>query len=191
MSQSTVILNELIVMTKYNPLPPLEELNRRYYIDSSSPSGLRNRISLCNRALAHAVAGSISPALRYWRVNIGGKFYQVHRIIAALIYECDPGHNEVDHLDGNSSNNSPENLKLVNKSMNLHNANVRRDSKTGVKGVRYVKGRKSPYLAGIVCRGKRYHLGSFKTLEEAKAARDQAEFDLGVHAGFWNLSLIT
>jgi hypothetical protein len=190
MSQSTVILNELIVMPKSKPLPPLEELNRRYYVDPTSPSGLRNKISLCNRAPAHAVAGSLSTCGN-WRVKIGGKFYTVHRIIAALIFEGDPGHNEVDHLDGNSSNNSPENLKLVNKSMNLHNANVRRDSKTGVKGVRYVKGRKSPYLAGIVCRGKRYHLGSFKTLEEAKAARDQAEFDLGVHAGFWNLSLIT
>ena len=170
-------------MTKPNPLPPLEELNRRYYIDASSPSGLRNRISLCNRALAHAVAGSISPALRYWRVNIGGKFYQVHRIIAALIYECDPGHNEVDHLDGNSLNNSPENLRLVNKSMNLHNANVRRDSKTGVKGVEYRKGRKSPYMATITYKGKRHTLGSYATLEQASAAREQAEFDLGVHVG--------
>ena len=183
MSQSTVILNELIAMAKPNPLPPLEELNRRYYVDPTSPSGLRNKISICSRAQANGVAGTLGPGHRYWNIGIKGKRYAVHRIIAALIYECDPGHNEVDHLDGNSLNNSPENLRLVNKSMNLHNANVRRDSKTGVKGVEYCKGRKSPYMATITYKGKRHTLGSYATLEQASAAREQAEFDLGVHVG--------
>jgi hypothetical protein len=183
MSQSTVILNELVVMTKYNPLPPLEELNRRYYIDSSSPSGLRNKISLSGRAQADAVTGALNVD-KYWHVGIGGRLYAVHRIVYALAFDCDPGDKDVDHIDRNKLNNRPENLRLLDRSMNSHNSGVRRRNSLGIKGVYYMEGKKSPYKASICYRGKIIRLGSYATLEEAKTARKQAEIDLGVQPGF-------
>ena len=51
---------------------------------------------------------------------------------------------------------------------------VRRDSSTGVTGVEWIPGR-GRYRAVINLRGKRTYLGSFRTLEEAMAARREAE----------------
>ena len=182
MSQSTVILNELIVMTKPNPLPPLEELNRRYYVDPTSPSGLRNKISVTGSRPLDGVAGSLVRG--YWSVYFKGKFYAAHRIVYALAFDCDPGDKDVDHIDRNKLNNRPENLRLLDRSMNSHNSGVRRRNSLGIKGVYYMEGKKSPYKASICYRGKIIRLGSYATLEEAKTARKQAEIDLGVQPGF-------
>ena len=67
-------------MTKPNPLPPLEELNRRYYVDPTSPSGLRNKISICSRAQANGVAGTLGPGHRYWNIGIKGKLQSMAKV---------------------------------------------------------------------------------------------------------------
>lgn len=51
----------------------------------------------------------------------------------------------------------------------------RSDNKTGVKGVYR---QKNSYIASIQLRGKPHYLGSFRTLEDAAAARKKAETEL-------------
>lgn len=53
---------------------------------------------------------------------------------------------------------------------------IRPDNKTGVKGVYMIKAGK--YKAHITFKGKRHHLGTFETLDEAAEARREAEKEL-------------
>lgn len=57
---------------------------------------------------------------------------------------------------------------------------VRTDNRTGVTGVKtkMLKDGTVHYLAQIDVKGKRYHLGTFPTLESAKQAREEAKSKL-------------
>ena len=58
----------------------------------------------------------------FYGLYLNGKFYQVglHNIIYAWYKGEVPIGYEVDHLDGDTFNNSPENLELVTRAENIH-----------------------------------------------------------------------
>lgn len=60
----------------------------------------------------------------YIRVNIGGKYKLLHRIVAILfVPNPDPKHKiEVDHIDGNITNNRADNLQWLTPSENSKKA---------------------------------------------------------------------
>lgn len=58
----------------------------------------------------------------YWAVNIHGKSYLVHRLVASVFVPNPEGYTEVDHIDANKSNNCASNLRWVNRSMNMKHA---------------------------------------------------------------------
>lgn len=62
----------------------------------------------------------ISKRNGYHRVHLDGRLFTVHR----LVYETfvGPIMGYIDHIDGNKDNNSVENLRDVNQSMNMKNA---------------------------------------------------------------------
>ncbi len=70
----------------------------------------------------------------------------------------------VDHVDGYTLDNRKCNLRLCTTAENIRNSKLRKDSKTGFKGVS-AKGDK--FIARI-------SLGTFETAEEAAAAYNQA-----------------
>ena len=67
------------------------------------------------------------------------------------------------------SDNRIANLRLATHTENQHNVGVRRDNKTGHKGVRYYS-QTGKWIAGIRVDGIHRHLGSFPTKEAAAAA---------------------
>lgn len=73
----------------------------------------------------------------------------------------------VDHRDGNTSNNSWENIRPATHQQNMQNRKVSVLSHTGVKGVRKTK---YGFSSTIKHNGTVYRLGSFATIEEARAA---------------------
>lgn len=75
----------------------------------------------------------------------------------------------VDHINGNGLDNRRENLRIVTAQGNACNRRVRRDSISGVKGVRK---RRSRWIAYITKNGSLHHIGTFDTIQEAAAARD-------------------
>lgn len=77
---------------------------------------------------------------------------------------------EVDHINGNKLDNRRTNLRLVTHHQNLFNRPVRKDSKTGVKGVRRVG---NAFTARIKFNGKEKHIGTFFSIIEAAKAYDE------------------
>lgn len=80
-------------------------------------------------------------------------------------------HPEIDHRDLDHANNRFGNLREATRRQNQQNHGTRRDSTTGIKGVRIVsRPLEKRYVAYIVVNGKRKHLGYFVTAAEASAA---------------------
>ena len=70
-----------------------------------------------------------------------------------------------------------ENLRECTQAENVHNCGMRRNNRSGVKGVHYHKGQKQ-WRAQIGSNGKRIHLGFFDDINEAAQVRREAELRL-------------
>lgn len=78
-----------------------------------------------------------------------------------------------DHIDRNGLNNQRSNLRPASKSQNGANSKVKKNNKSGFKGVWWYK----PYgewTAMVMCNGKRHFLGYFSDAVEAARAYDAA-----------------
>ena len=113
------------------------------------------------------------------RITNNGKKYSIlnHHVIYALTHGVFV--KEIDHIDRNKLNNSPSNLREVDRSLNVKNTPARKNNKTGVKNVWKTGKKASPYVVQVSKNGKRVHIGSFRTLDEAIAARDKAQSEAG------------
>lgn len=106
-------------------------------------------------------------------VMIDGVHYMAHRVVWMLVYGEEPI--EIDHIDGDRSNNRLGNLRSVDRGMNMKNKALYLNNTSGIVGVEFHK-RDKVWIARIgVGDGEQIHLGNFKTREEAIACRIGAE----------------
>jgi hypothetical protein len=110
----------------------------------------------------------------YLNTAIFGKEYFVHRIVWAIHTNKKLSDYEIDHINGKRDDNRIINLRIVNKNQQNKNLSVRNDNTSGIKGVSYDKNRKQ-WEAKIQSDNKKIFLGRFKIIEDAIAARKQAE----------------
>jgi hypothetical protein len=118
------------------------------------------------RAVIGKEAGSINSS-GYKIVTINQKSYLAHRLIFLMNHGYLP--KTIDHIDGNSLNNKIENLRKATVSQNQFNAKIRKDNKTGVKGVT-ICNKTNKYKASLTTNGCRFNLGLFLSLDEAEKA---------------------
>ena len=114
----------------------------------------------------------------YMSMYVDGRRYLVHRLIWKMITGNEPL-DEIDHINGNRSDNRARNLRNATRAENARNVGVQRNNSTGLRGVinraAYRKGRSfGDYDAYIQVNKKRYYLGSFKTPELAHQAYCEA-----------------
>jgi len=112
------------------------------------------------------------------KVGVLKKTYKVHRIIWALHYGYWP--KQVDHIDGNRSNNKLENLRDVDQQENCRNRAISSINTSGTVGV-YWHTKHKQWQSRIRVNGKLLHLGYFKTISDAVEARKCAEKEHGFH----------
>lgn len=103
----------------------------------------------------------------YRKLKFCGKQYLTHRV-AWLLSNGSWPIGDIDHIDGNPSNNRLKNLRDVSHSTNLQNRkSATTKNKTGFLGV--VK-RKNKFAAHVHRNGKQIYLGLFDTAELAHQA---------------------
>ena len=102
---------------------------------------------------------------------IEGRFF-AHRLAWLYVNGRWPTE-EIDHLDGDPSNNSINNLREVTRSQNLQNQrNPHIDNRFGALGIRFRKGKWEPR---IKVNGRQLNLGRFISLRAAKSAYKKAK----------------
>lgn len=112
----------------------------------------------------------------YGYIQIGihnRKRYLAHRLAWFYVRGRWPEKN-LDHINGNPSDNRIANLRECNQSQNSANSKLVHATSSIRKGVCYDPGRKK-FRAYIRKNGKQHHIGRFDTLDEALAARVEAE----------------
>ena len=110
----------------------------------------------------------------YQEIVVCGVKVLVHRLAWAFVYNEHPA-SLIDHINGNRADNRIANLRSVTDLENNQNiAKPTKASKTGVRGVHF-SSRINRWIAQITVNRKCNHLGSFKSLEEAKEAYMKAK----------------
>lgn len=180
-------------MKNLKKLPSKEELNKllRYEPDTGLLFWRRRTeedgfVDVGRHSLAHTCAkwngrfadkeALIKVAHGYRCGRLNRDYVMAHRIIWKLVTDIDPI--QVDHIDGDRSNNRWENLRNVTASENRRNTARRSNNTSGVVGVHWNKQIKK-WSAVIVL--KTVYLGAFDSFDDAVAARKAAEVEYGFH----------
>jgi len=181
LSLSNHLTGYMAILT--NQLPPWEVLDYLFFIDVTSPSGLRWKNPKCTWLKQKDIAGTLRKKNKYWQVQIThkqkSKIYFVHRIIYCLKTKQDPGLNYIDH-----QSNKQNNLKIRQATPGQNQANrnkiatyANKKVSSQYKGVTWDKNR-NKWMAAVMQKGVRYNLGRFEREEEAAHAYDKKAKEL-------------
>lgn len=107
----------------------------------------------------------------YREFSLKGSRYYCHRVVWFLNTGTFPDL-EIDHIDGDKSNNLFENLREVSREENMRNTNSHKDSISKYKGVSFEK-QKGLWRARCFCKGKSYCGGFYEREEEAAKRYDE------------------
>jgi|SRR5690606_8174803 len=110
----------------------------------------------------------------YNYIGINGKLFQEHRLIFFYYYGYLPL--LVDHIDRDTSNNHPDNLREADKVLNSINRGLQSNNTSGVRGVGWNKN-SGKWISYIKIDGKHKHLGLFELFEDAVIARKKSELE--------------
>jgi hypothetical protein len=102
--------------------------------------------------------------------------HRAHRVIWAMQTGAWPEH-EVDHVNGDRTDNRWQNLRLATHAENLRNMRRPSDNTSGAKGVSFKKDR-GLWRAYITLNGRCRHLGYFANLTDASNAYAAASAEL-------------
>jgi hypothetical protein len=119
----------------------------------------------------------------YIRAHIkidGAKFETFsHRVAWKIVHGVDP--DDIDHINGIKTDNRLVNLRSVSNAENHKNMAMYKRNTSGVIGV-YWHGEANKWHAQIRINGKRCNLGFYDDIDQAVAARKDAEVRHGYHA---------
>ena len=106
----------------------------------------------------------------YKQGRIFGAAFFAHRVAYALATGFWPSH-EIDHIDGDRSNNRLPNLRLASRSENQCNTRMPKNNNSGVKGVSW-SSKDKRWVAQIAISGRRVAYKCFADFDQAKQYAD-------------------
>lgn len=149
-------------------LPSLDRV--RELLNYSTDTGIFTwRIRRGGVARVGQIAGSDNGE-GYLRIRIDGTKQLSHRLAWLYVHGVWPEY-DIDHINGVRSDNKISNLRCATRSENAQNQSSEHRKKNGIGliGVSLHKATKK-FQASIKIKGKQYHLGLFKTPNDAHEA---------------------
>ncbi len=135
-----------------------------HYLFDYRDGALYWRVKPCRRDPTGMKAGYIDPARGYTAINYKRKRYYAHRIIYLMHNGYLPA--EVDHIDGDKTNNRVENLRACTHAQNGQNKSAQANNKSGIKNVVWDKNR-AKWVVYMKVDGRNRNFGGFEDLELA------------------------
>lgn len=149
-------------------MPELTAERARELLDYDPETGVFTRRLQRMKFSEGSVAGSLT-SLGYIDIGVDRRSYKAHRIAWLITHGSWPV-SELDHINGDKTDNRLVNLREATRSLNNQNTRVaRRNNGTGMLGVHWDKKLKK-FRAKISIDGKAIYLGRFQTAEEAYQA---------------------
>jgi hypothetical protein len=156
-----------------NTLPTVEEIRQAFdYTPTTGDLSWRARPDtgraariFNNMGLVGKTTGCLNGC-GYLRILWNRKHYVAHRLAWKHFYGREP-QGELDHINGNRSDNRIANLREADTSQNCANVPLRKDNTSGLKGVRAYKGK---YVASVRKDKKVVFYATFDTAAEAYEA---------------------
>jgi hypothetical protein len=134
----------------------------------------RWRVYRGHLARANDMAGTFDSH-GHRQICVERKLYGAHRLAWFYVYGCWPS-KDIDHMNRVKDDNRISNLRDVPTALNCQNAvAARSNSKSKLLGVHHTK---YSFIAQIAAGGKKTHIGSFKTAQEAHKAYLAAKIEL-------------
>lgn len=109
----------------------------------------------------------------YKKGKVLGYDVSLHRVACALYYGYWP-EEQIDHINGDRTDNRISNLRCVSQTENMRNKKRYLTNTSGHTGVSWSKAQNA-WKASICVDQKTTHLGYFTNIEDAAAARKAAE----------------
>ncbi|MBL4800194.1 MAG: HNH endonuclease [Oleispira sp.] len=143
-------------------------------------SGLFTRLVTINGQAKSGDVAGCRMTIGYLSIGIGSKRYLAHRLAWLYMHGKSPSQ-DIDHINGDRSDNRLINLRSVSRSTNMMNSKIPKGSKSGVIGVTW-NSRSKKWSSAIGVQGDHIWLGSFLYKWDAICVRKSAERKHGFHA---------
>lgn len=156
---------------------PLHYIKSVIKIDLTSPSGLtwlprKDTQFKCNNKNAGSKQIS-KKGYQKWGVTIAYNGKKLRLTCSRIIFLLYNGYltkgKEVDHIDNNSLNNNPDNLREATRSQNNQNRKISKNNTSGHKSVIWCK-RSKKWKVAIVLNYKYHYFGTYTNKEDAVKA---------------------
>ena len=115
----------------------------------------------------------------YTKIGVNGKYYYAHRMAWVYVHGEVPD-GDLDHINGNPSDNRICNLRVTNRSQNMQNTLKFKTNTSGYKGVTWLKKQKK-WKAQITNNNHAISIGIYDSVEEAYEAYCQTARKLHTH----------
>ena len=158
---SLITAERLKSLVTYNPETGLMTHKKRFGVGDGSKAG-------------------VVDAEGYLIVRVDGSRCRLHRLAWLYVTGIHPT-GQIDHINGDRSDNRLCNLRHVSNKQNGRNQRRQSGNTSGVTGVCWHK-RFGKWIAQIRVDGKYIYLGMFTDINDAAAARKKAEVEHGFHA---------
>jgi hypothetical protein len=153
-------------------------IDYRKYVSYDPVTGVFTRVTSHGKAVKGQTTGAPDRE-GYVIFSVGGHQLRAHRLAWWFVHGSFP-EGQIDHINGDRSDNRIENLRCVSNQENARNQRKRVTNKSGCQGVCWHK-RFDKWISQIRVDGRYVYLGLFSDLEKAIEARKAAEAFYGFH----------
>ena len=160
-------------VNRIRKMPPLSSFQNRLKYDADT--GIFTWLGEFNAKRVGRRAGTTVGIKGYRTITIKKRRYYEHRVAWYMMTGEDPTGFEIDHINGDKSDNRFCNLRLATSQTNKANCGLTKSNNSGFKGVH---ARGSRWIASITYDNKLIHLGMFKCPKEAAIAYDNKAIEL-------------